>query len=71
MKFRTLAAAAAAMSLAATPVVAQAAPQRAAAPTEEASEMGGSGWLLGVLALAAFVTAIIIAVNGDDDPVSP
>lgn len=71
MKFRNLAAAAAAMTLAAAPVAAQAAPQRAAAPTEEASEMGGSAWLLGVLALAAFIAAIIIATDGEDDPVSP
>lgn len=71
MKFRTLGAAAAALSLAAAPVVAQAAPQRAAAPTEEASEMGGSGWVLGLLALAAFIAAIIIATKGEKDPVSP
>ena len=71
MKFRILAAAAAATTLAVAPVVAQAAPQRAAAPTEEASEMGGSGWLLGILALAAFIAAIIIATKGENDPVSP
>ncbi|MGX7951875.1 hypothetical protein ACWPM1_04835 [Tsuneonella sp. HG249] len=71
MKFRTLAAAAAALSFTAAPVAAQAAPQRAAAPTEEGSEMGGSGWILGVLALAAFIAAIIVATGNEDDAVSP
>lgn len=71
MKFRTLAAAAAALTLSAAPVVAQAAPARAAAPTTEASEIGGSAWLLGLLALAAFIAAIIIATKDNNDPVSP
>ena len=71
MKFRTLAAAAAALTLTAAPVVAQAAPQRAAAPTEEGSELRGSGWIIGLLALAAIIAAIIIATKGENDPVSP
>ncbi|MFA9199622.1 MAG: hypothetical protein ACEQR8_00325 [Cypionkella sp.] len=71
MKFRTLAAAAAALSFAAAPVVAQAAPQRTAAPVEEGSDLRGSGWVLGILALAAFIAAIIIATKDEDDAVSP
>jgi hypothetical protein len=70
MTFRNLAAAAAAMTLLAAPVVAQAAPQRAAAPVEQGSEMGSS-WILGILALAAIIAGIIIAVGDDNDPVSP
>ena len=69
MKFRNLAAAAAAMTLLAAPVAAQAAPQRAAAPTEQGSEMRSS-WILGILALAAFIAAIIIATKDHNDPVS-
>jgi hypothetical protein len=69
MKFNNLAAAAAAMTLLAAPVAAQAAPQRAAAPTEEGSEMGSS-WIIGLLALIAIITAIIIATKSHNDPVS-
>lgn len=74
MKFRNLAAAAAALTLSAAPVVAQAAPQRAAAPTEESSDLrgrSGSSLIIGLLALAAFIAAIIIATRDNDDPVSP
>ena len=71
MKIRNLAAAAAAITLVAAPAVAQAAPQRTAAPAEEGSEMGGSSWILAILAFAAIIGAIVIAVDGDDDPVSP
>jgi hypothetical protein len=71
MKIRNLAAAAAALSLVAAPAVAQTAPERSAAPTEDASELGGSSWLLAILAFAAIIAAVVIAVDGDDDPVSP
>ncbi len=71
MKFRNLAAATAALSLLAAPVVAQAAPQRAAAPTEEGSEIRGSSWIIALLAFAAIIAAIIIALKDDNDPVSP
>jgi hypothetical protein len=71
MKFRTLAAAAAALSLTAAPVVAQAAPQRAAAPTEESSELRGSSLILAILAFGAIIGAIIIAAGDSNDPVSP
>lgn len=69
MKFSNLAAAAAAVTLLAAPVAAQAAPQRAAAPTEEGSEMA-SAWIIGLLALIAIITAIIIATKNHNDPVS-
>jgi hypothetical protein len=71
MKFRSLSAAAVALSLSAAPVVAQAAPQRAAAPTSQANELGGSSLILGLLALAAFIAAIIIATKNHNNPVSP
>lgn len=72
MKIRNIAAAAAALTLVAAPVVAQAAPVRAAASTEDSSEIGGSSWLLAVLAIAAIAVGIYIAVDGgSDDPVSP
>lgn len=71
MKIRNLAAAAAALSLVAAPVVAQSASERSSAPAEEGSEMGGTSWILAILAFAAIIAGIIIAVDGDDDPVSP
>lgn len=71
MKFRNVAAAAAALSLLAAPVVAQAAPQRAAAPAQEGSELTGSSWIIAILAFAAIIAAIVIATKGEDDPVSP
>lgn len=69
MKFRTLAAAAALTSLVATPVVAA---DRDAAPVSGESEIGGGSWLIGILAAAAFIFAIVIAVDSgnEDDPVS-
>ena len=68
MKFRTLAAVAAATSMVAAPVVAA---DRAAAPVSGESEMGGS-WVLAILAAAAFIAAIVIAVDSgnEDEPVS-
>ncbi|MBX9898868.1 MAG: hypothetical protein K2Y17_13450 [Qipengyuania sp.] len=67
MKFRTLAATAAAISMVAVPVVAA---DRAAAPVSNESEMGGS-WLLAILAAAAIIAGIVIAVDsGKDRPVS-
>jgi hypothetical protein len=70
MKFRNLAAAAAAMTLLAAPVAAQAAPQRAAAPTVQGNELRSS-WIIGIFALAAIIAAIVIATKNDNDPVSP
>lgn len=71
MKFRTLAAAAAAVSLAAAPAVAQSNVSRDAAPVAGESEVGGSGVILGVLAAAAIIAGIIIAADGgNDEPIS-
>jgi hypothetical protein len=70
MKVRNLAAAAAAMTLVAAPVAAQAAPQRAAAPTEQGNELASS-WILGIFAFAAIIAGIIIATKDHNDPVSP
>ena len=80
MKFRNLFAATAALSMAASPALAQSAPSvdRAAAPVAGESEMGGEagagGILLAILAAAAVVAGIVIAVGGDeddgDDPIS-
>ncbi|MXO84668.1 hypothetical protein GRI38_01290 [Altererythrobacter aurantiacus] len=71
MKFRTLAAATAAVSLAAAPAVAQF--ERSTAPVEDESELaGGSSVVIGILAAAAVIGGIIILADGDDDdlPVS-
>lgn len=70
MKFRNLAAAAAAVSMATAPAVA-APVSRDAAPAEADSELGGSGVILGILAAALVIAGIIIAVDGgNDDPIS-
>lgn len=72
MKIRTLTAAAAAVSLAATPAIAEANFDQAIAPVEGESELeGNSGIIIAVLAAAAVIGGIIIAADGDDDdPVS-
>lgn len=66
MKIRTMAAAAAALSLAAAPAVAEVSFDRNAAPVEGESELGG-GAILGALAIAAIITGIVIAAGDDDD----
>ncbi len=69
MKIRDFAAATAALTLAVSPVVAQAA-DRTSAPVKGESEFG-SGLLIAILAAAAIIGGIIIAADGgDDDPVS-
>ncbi len=74
MKFRNLIAATAAVTLAASPAVASAAPvaERAVASIDGESEMGGSSVILAVLAVAAIIAGIIIAADGSnsDDPIS-
>lgn len=73
MKLRNLVAATAALSLAASPAIAQSATaDRASAPVEGESEMaGGSSTIIAILAAAAVIAGIVIAVDGgDDDPVS-
>ncbi len=72
MKFRFLAAVAAAATMAASPAIAA---DRVSAPVEGESEMGRGGGvsiIVALLAAAAVIAGIIIAVdNGDDDAVSP
>ena len=72
MKFRNLAVATAAISLAASPAVAEATSDRAVAPVEGQSELEGeSGLIIALLAAAAIIAGIIIAADsGDDDPIS-
>lgn len=66
MKFRTLAATAAALTLAASPAVAQA--ERTSAPATKEAEMGGSGGIvLAILAIAAIIAGIIIAADSNDN----
>lgn len=78
MKFRNLLAATAAISLAASPAVAQSAnADRAAAPVAKESklggESGGAGIILALLAAAAIIAGIVIAAGNEDDtaPTSP
>ncbi|WP_370178372.1 hypothetical protein [Alteriqipengyuania sp.] len=66
MKIRTMAAAAAALSLAAAPAVAEVSFDRASAPVEGESEIGG-GALLGALAIAAIIAGVIVAAQSDDE----
>ncbi len=72
MKFRNIAVATAALSLAATPAIAEAAFSPAVAPVEGESELGGeNGILIAVLAGAAVIAGIIIIADDDDDaPIS-
>ena len=75
MTFRKLAAASAAMALAATPVLASAAPadiDRGTAPVAGESDLGGGSSFLLILALVAFGAGIfLLADNDDDTPDSP
>lgn len=72
MKFRNIALATAAVSLAASPAIAEAAFERSVAQIEGESEVGGSSILLAILAASAVVGGIIVAADGDDDDaVSP
>lgn len=71
MKFRDLAAAAAALAVSATPAMAQAV-DRAAASIGDASQMGGSSTLLLVLAVVLMGAGIYFLVDNEDDtPDSP
>ena len=74
MKFRTLAAATAVVSLAASPAIAEATFDRSTATVEGESEMGeggGSGIIIALLAAAAIIGGIVIAADsGDDNPIS-
>ena len=66
MKIRTLAVAAAAMSLASAPAVAEISLDRSAAPVEDESEIGAATGVLGALALAGVVYAIVEATDDED-----
>ncbi len=73
MKFSTIAAAAAVVSLAATPAIAEANFDRSIAPVEGESALEGEGSIfLALLAAAAIIAGIVIASGGtsDDEPVS-
>lgn len=67
MKFRNVLAAAAAVSLAAAPAVADNSFARNAAPVKGESEVGGGGTLLGIFAAIAIIGGIIIAADGSDN----
>ncbi len=73
MKLRNVALATAALSLAATPAIAEAAFERSNAPVEGESELAaGSGILIAVLGAAAVIGGIILIADDDDDePASP
>jgi hypothetical protein len=75
MHLKNVAIAIGSLGLVATPIVAQAASApvaRGGSPVGEAEAMGGgSGIIIGLLALAAIVGGIIIAVEDDDESVSP
>lgn len=69
MSIRTVAAAAAALSLAASPALAQT--ERTSAPAAETNEIGsGSGLILAILAVAAIIAGIIILADSNDDAIS-
>ena len=70
MKFRNLAAAAAALTLTVTPVVAQAASaevSRVAAPVSGESEFGADSTLLMIMAVLLFGTGLYLLINNKDD----
>lgn len=72
MKFRNLLAATAALSLAASPALAETS-ARVSAPVaqDESNVEGGSGLIIAILAAAAVIAGIvIIADDGDEDPIS-
>ncbi|MFZ1743388.1 MAG: hypothetical protein WAT93_11060 [Pontixanthobacter sp.] len=77
MKFRNLLAATAAVSMAASPALAQSVQaDREAAPVRGDSKLGedagGAGIILALLAAAAIIAGIVIAGgNNDDTPASP
>ncbi len=67
MKFRTMALASAALALAATPAIAEAAFERSVAPIEEANELSDSELIIGVLVTAAIIGGVVAATSDDDD----
>ena len=83
MRFAKILTAAAAVSLAASPALAQASTSASklslasvqrtgGTQTDESQLAGGTGIIIAVLAAAAIIAAIIIAVDdGNNDPTSP
>ena len=72
MKFgRTIASLLVATSLTAAPVVAQAAPAQRIGTDVQGENLGGGGWVIPLLALAAVILGIIAAVDDDEAPHSP
>ena len=65
----------AAMSVTLSPVVASAAPAldgaRATSVVDDANDMEGSSWIAKVLGLLIIAGGVWLAIDGDDDPVSP
>jgi len=65
----------AAMSIVAAPVAASAAPAmdsaRALSVSEGQNELEGGSWVAILLGLAIVAGGIWLAIDGDDDPVSP
>jgi hypothetical protein len=60
----------AAMSMIVSPVVASAAP-RALSVVDDQNDLEGGSWIAIVLGLAIVAGGVWLAVDGDDDPVSP
>lgn len=70
--WKKAAASLAAISIVLAPVAASAAPAaRAVSVTEGENELGGGNWIAIILGLAIIAGGIWLAVDGDDDPVSP
>lgn len=61
---------AAAATLAAAPIVAQAAPARTSSPVADQEELAG-GFLWPILGAIILGVVVILLVDGDDEPVSP
>ena len=60
----------AAVSMVASPVVASAAP-RAASVVDGQNDLEGASWVAVLFGLAIIAGGVWLAVDGDDDPVSP
>lgn len=75
ISLKKAAASLAAMSIVLAPVAASAAPAtgsaRALSVAEGQNELEGASWVAIVLGLAIIAGGIWLAVEGDDDPVSP